>query len=51
MGEHQPGAKASFDYDRIRVERFRATFPRARWDDVEKAWFVPGKTAERRLAR
>ena len=22
-----------------------------RWDDQRKAWFVPGKTAERRIAR
>lgn len=51
MDENQPGAKANFDYDRMTVERFRTTFPRARWDDVEKAWFVPGKTAERRIAR
>jgi hypothetical protein len=31
------------------VERFRAAFPRARWRDDLRAWFVPGTTAERRL--
>lgn len=51
MKEGKPGATAVFDFDRVTVERFRANFPRARWDDVEKAWFVPGKTAERRIAR
>ena len=33
------------------VERFRKTFPRARWNDDLKAWFVPGKTAARRFDR
>jgi hypothetical protein len=33
------------------VERFRETFPRARWDDARKSWWVPGKTANRRIAR
>jgi hypothetical protein len=33
------------------VERFRQTFPRARWRDDLKAWFVPGTTAERRIGR
>jgi hypothetical protein len=45
------GAAASFPYDRVTVERFREAFPRARWRDDLKAWFVPGKTAERRLDR
>jgi hypothetical protein len=44
-----PGATASFPYDRMTVERFRAAFPRARWRDDLGAWFVPGATAERRL--
>lgn len=45
------GAPASFPYDRITVERFRKSFPRARWSDELKAWFVPGKTAGRRFNR
>jgi hypothetical protein len=49
-GDDAPGATATFPYDRITVERFRAAFPRARWRDALGAWFVPGKTAERRLA-
>lgn len=48
-GDGTPGATASFPYDRMTVERFRATFPRARWREDLGAWFVPGKTAERRL--
>jgi hypothetical protein len=47
----RPGAVAAFPYDRSTVERFRQAFPRARWSDDLRAWFVPGKTAERRLAR
>jgi hypothetical protein len=31
------------------VERFRATFPHARWREDLGAWFVPGTTAEQRL--
>lgn len=46
-----PGAAAAFDFDRVTVERFRSAFPRARWDDEHKAWWVPGKTAGRRIAR
>jgi hypothetical protein len=43
------GATATFPYDRMTVERFREAFPRARWRDDLKAWFVPGTTAGRRL--
>ncbi|HTN62290.1 MAG TPA: hypothetical protein VL147_12175 [Devosia sp.] len=46
-----PGATATFPYDRMTVEHFRKTFPRARWSDERKAWFVPGKTAARRFER
>ncbi|CAN7411669.1 hypothetical protein LJR231_002622 [Phyllobacterium sp. LjRoot231] len=46
-----PGVAAAFPYDRMTVERFREAFPRARWNDEHKAWFVPGKTAERRVDR
>ncbi|TPJ81880.1 hypothetical protein FJ434_20470 [Mesorhizobium sp. B2-5-13] len=46
-----PGATASFPYDRITVERFRQSFPRARWSDDLKAWFVPGKMAAQRFHR
>ncbi len=47
----RPGAPAAFPYDRMTVERFRKAFPRARWRDDLKAWFVPGTTAERRIDR
>ena len=50
-GEERPGATAAFPYDRLSVERFRSAFPRARWRDDLRAWFVPGTTAERRLNR
>lgn len=48
-GDGRAGATASFPYDRLTVERFRAAFPQARWRDDLGAWFVPGTTAERRL--
>jgi hypothetical protein len=47
----QPGATASFPYDRMTVERFRQEFPRARWRDDLRAWFVPGTRAVRRLSK
>lgn len=49
--EDNQGAEAQFEFDRMTVERFRETFPKARWDEVARAWWVPGKTAERRIAR
>jgi hypothetical protein len=49
--ESRPGATASFPYDAALVERFRSSFPRARWRDDRRAWFVPGTTAELRLNR
>lgn len=45
------GADVTFPYDRMTVERFRQIFPRARWSDESKSWFVPGKTAARRIDR
>ena len=45
------GAKAEFEFDRMTVERFRRSFPRARWDDARRAWWVPGSTAGKRIAR
>jgi hypothetical protein len=33
------------------VEQFRRRFPRARWSDARQAWFVPGRTASRRIGR
>ncbi|MER9300212.1 hypothetical protein NKI38_27535 [Mesorhizobium sp. M0621] len=45
------GAEAGFSYDRMAVERFQQAFPRARWSDERKSWFVPGKTAARRIDR
>ncbi|MEF0941366.1 hypothetical protein QDY28_14410 [Rhizobium sp. BR 362] len=50
-GDDWVGAAATFPYDRMTVERFRKSFPRARWSDDLKAWFVPGKTAARRFDR
>ncbi len=50
-GGGAPGATAAFPYDRMTVERFREAFPRARWRDDLGAWFVPGTTAQGRLAR
>ena len=47
----RPGALARFPFDRTIVERFRQAFPRARWSDELRAWFVPGVTAQRRLDR
>lgn len=49
--EEQPGSTASFPYDRSTVEEFRARFPQARWRDDLQAWYVPGKTASRRISR
>ena len=45
------GATAELPHDRITVQRFREAFPRARWSDRLNAWFVPGRTAERRIDR
>jgi hypothetical protein len=47
----KPGADVSLPYDRMTVEQFRIRFPRARWSDSRKAWWVPGKTASRRIGR
>jgi len=49
--DEQSGTTVSFPYDRMTVEHFRKSFPRARWSDDLKAWFVPGKTAARRFDR
>src|ERR1700709_910416 len=49
--EGKSGATAGVPYDRFPVERFRSAFPRARWRDDLRAWFVPGTTAARRLHR
>lgn len=50
-GQDISGAFVTFPYDRMTVERFRQTFPGARWSDERKSWFVPGKTAARRIDR
>jgi hypothetical protein len=47
--DERPGAFAVFPYDRELVQRFRETFPRARWRGEGQGWFVPGTTAVRRL--
>ena len=49
--EDDERAAASFPFDRMTVQRFRETFPRARWCDRRKAWIVPGTTARRRIDR
>ncbi|AJC78975.1 hypothetical protein IE4803_CH01760 [Rhizobium etli bv. phaseoli str. IE4803] len=49
--DRKPGADVSFPYDRMTVEQFRRRFPRARWSDDRKSWFVPGRTASRRIGR
>ncbi|KRE13864.1 hypothetical protein ASE63_17780 [Bosea sp. Root381] len=48
--DEDAGAIVAFPYDAALVERFRARFPAARWSDHACAWFVPGTTAERRVA-
>ena len=45
------GATADLPHDRITVQRFRDSFPRARWSDRLNAWFVPGRTAGKRIGR
>jgi len=45
------GATTDLPHDRITVERFRRAFPRARWSDRLNAWFVPGRTAQKRIGR
>lgn len=45
------GATTDLPHDRVTLELFRKAFPRARWSDRLKAWFVPGRTAERRIGR
>lgn len=45
------GATTDLPHDRITVQRFRETFPRARWSDRLNAWFVPGRTAGKRIGR
>lgn len=49
--EPRLGATAKFAYDRMTVERFRNAFPRARWNEEQRSWFVPGKTAGKRIAQ
>lgn len=49
--QDERGALAVFPYDASLVERFRAAFPRARWRQEQRAWFVPGAKAEFRLQR
>lgn len=45
------GATTYLPHDRITLDRFRHAFPRARWSDKLHAWFVPGRTAEKRISR
>ena len=51
QAEPRVGATTDLPHDRITVQRFRESFPRARWSDSLNAWFVPGRTAERRIGR
>lgn len=45
------GTTTDLPHDRITVQRFRESFPRARWSDRLNAWFVPGRTAGKRIGR
>jgi len=45
------GATIDLPHDRMTIARFRQAFPRARWSDRLNAWFVPGRTAQRRISR
>lgn len=45
------GATTELPHDRVTVARFREAFPRARWSDSLNAWFVPGRTARKRISR
>ena len=45
------GATTDLPHDRTTVQRFRESFPRARWSDKLNAWFVPGRTAGKRIGR
>jgi hypothetical protein len=45
------GATTDLPHDRITLARFREAFPRARWSDRLNAWFVPGRTAQKRIGR
>ena len=45
------GATTDLPHDRITIELFREAFPRARWSDRLNAWFVPGRTAQKRIGR
>jgi hypothetical protein len=49
--EPRVGATTDLPHDRITVQRFRESFPRARWSDSLRAWLVPGRTAQRRIHR
>lgn len=40
--ERRVGETTDLPHDRITVQRFRETFPSARWSDRQNAWFVPG---------
>jgi hypothetical protein len=45
------GATTDLPHDRMTLVRFREAFPRARWSDRLNAWFVPGRTASKRIGR
>lgn len=51
VGKDGEEAAVTFPFDRMTVQRFRETFPRARWNDRRRAWIVLGKTARRRVDR
>lgn len=50
LAEDPAGAIVTFPYDTGLVGRFRERFRAARWIEEMRAWFVPGATAERRVA-
>jgi hypothetical protein len=45
------GATAVFPFDRSTADRFRKAFPRSRWRDDLRAWFVPGTKAAARVSQ
>lgn len=49
--ESATGATLDLPHDRVTIERFRQAFPRARWSEQKRAWFVPGRNAHTRIGR
>jgi len=47
----ETGAAMQFAFDRERIARFKAVFPKARWGRDTLSWHVPGKLAAKRLQK